>query len=262
MRCASALSTQKTTEAAITEIVERTATDLGGESADLAVVFASAHHAEGLAGIVARIKEKGLGRHVLGCTGESIVGDGEEVEETPALCLWSACLPGVGIHPLRLTFEDGTFSDLPEEVRSSLLVLGDPFGFPADEFLKQVNRERRGLQLFGGMASGGQSPGTNRLILDGETYEDGAVAVGIEGPVVLRTVVSQGCRPIGRPLIAELLAKGHTVTALTRSPEKAQSLLETGIEPAVADSTPSMTMSAPAGAAALAVRLMFRPATI
>jgi uncharacterized protein YbjT (DUF2867 family) len=40
---------------------------------------------------------------------------------------------------------------------------------------------------------------------------------------------------IGRPLIAELLVRGHAVVALTRSPEKADSLVEQGAEPAVAD---------------------------
>jgi 2-alkyl-3-oxoalkanoate reductase len=32
-----------------------------------------------------------------------------------------------------------------------------------------------------------------------------------------------------------LLAKGHALVALTRSPEKAQALMEQGIEPAIAD---------------------------
>jgi nucleoside-diphosphate-sugar epimerase len=40
---------------------------------------------------------------------------------------------------------------------------------------------------------------------------------------------------IGRPLIAELLARGHSIAALTRSPDQAPSLLERGIEPAIAD---------------------------
>ena len=40
---------------------------------------------------------------------------------------------------------------------------------------------------------------------------------------------------LGRPLIEKLLAKGHTLVALTRSPEKAQALAEQGIDPAIAD---------------------------
>jgi len=51
----------------------------------------------------------------------------------------------------------------------------------------------------------------------------------------MKVFVAGGTGAIGRPLIAELLAKGHALVALTRSPEKAQALLKQGIEPAIAD---------------------------
>ena len=51
----------------------------------------------------------------------------------------------------------------------------------------------------------------------------------------MKIFVAGGTGAIGRPLIAELVAKGHALVALTRSPEKAQALVEQGIEPAIAD---------------------------
>src|SRR4026207_1052741 len=51
----------------------------------------------------------------------------------------------------------------------------------------------------------------------------------------MKIFVAGGTGVIGRPLIAELLAKGHALVALTRSPEKAQALVEQGVEPAIAD---------------------------
>src|SRR5215470_11407862 len=51
----------------------------------------------------------------------------------------------------------------------------------------------------------------------------------------MKIFVAGGTGAIGRPLIAELLAQGHALVALTRSPEKAQALVEQGIEPAIAD---------------------------
>ncbi|MBA4015718.1 MAG: dTDP-4-dehydrorhamnose reductase [Pirellula sp.] len=51
----------------------------------------------------------------------------------------------------------------------------------------------------------------------------------------MRILVAGGTGAIGRPLIAELLAKGHTLIALTRSPENASALRAQGIEPAIAD---------------------------
>lgn len=51
----------------------------------------------------------------------------------------------------------------------------------------------------------------------------------------MKFFVAGGTGAIGRPLVAKLLAKGHTVVALTRSPEEAPALRERGIEPAIAD---------------------------
>jgi 2-alkyl-3-oxoalkanoate reductase len=51
----------------------------------------------------------------------------------------------------------------------------------------------------------------------------------------MKIFIAGGTGAIGRPLIAELLEKGHSLVALTRSPKKAQVLVEQGIEPAVAD---------------------------
>ena len=51
----------------------------------------------------------------------------------------------------------------------------------------------------------------------------------------MKIFVAGGTGAIGRPLIAQLIASGHTVAALTRSPEKAQALVQQGIEPAIAD---------------------------
>src|ERR671933_2238522 len=51
----------------------------------------------------------------------------------------------------------------------------------------------------------------------------------------MRIFVAGATGAIGRPLITQLLAKGHDVIALTRSSEKAQTLAEQGVEPAIAD---------------------------
>jgi len=51
----------------------------------------------------------------------------------------------------------------------------------------------------------------------------------------MKIFVAGGTGAIGRPLMAELLAKRHALVALTRSPEKAQAVVEQGIEPAIAD---------------------------
>jgi nucleoside-diphosphate-sugar epimerase len=51
----------------------------------------------------------------------------------------------------------------------------------------------------------------------------------------MKIFVAGGTGAIGRPTLDQLLARGHNVVAMTRTPERAQSLAAQGIEPAIAD---------------------------
>jgi small ligand-binding sensory domain FIST len=51
------------------------------------------------------------------------------------------------------------------------------------------------------MASGSWGPGKNRLLLGKQVLDHGALALLVSGAVAVRNVVSQGCRPIGRPFV-------------------------------------------------------------
>jgi 2-alkyl-3-oxoalkanoate reductase len=51
----------------------------------------------------------------------------------------------------------------------------------------------------------------------------------------MKIFVAVATGAIGRPLLAQLLAKKHDVVALTRSSEGAKKLAEQGIEPTIAD---------------------------
>ncbi len=91
----------------------------------------------------------------------------------------------------------------PVVVRKALVpmvLLGDPYSFPADLFLQQLNQGLPGLKILGGMASGGSGPGSSALFLDDACLRAGAVGVLLRG-IAVRHVVSQGCRPIGRSMV-------------------------------------------------------------
>ena len=148
---------------------------------------------------------------LIGCTGESIVCNGREIEQQPALAVWLAHLPGVALVPMHLEFQrtpdGGSFVGWPETLETdwpagaSMIVLGEPFSFPADVLLARLEQDHPGTPLAGGMASGGWGVGQNRLLLGSRALDSGAVAVRMQGPLGLVNVVSQGCRPIGRPLV-------------------------------------------------------------
>ena len=222
MRCASALSTDRDTKKAFSEIVDRVADGLGGEPGTVAVAFVSRHHADLLGRLGSLVRERGIASHVLGVTGESIVGTGREVEGEPAASLWAIRLPAsIAIRPLRLTW--GPVSNLPLEARSwgeagrTVLLLGDPFSYPADRLFEAMEKAAPGLRVVGGMASGSNTPGGNRLLLNDEVFPDGAVGLALDGPIEVRTVVSQGCRPIGRPMIVTK-AEENVIRELGRRP--------------------------------------------
>jgi len=59
-----------------------------------------------------------------------------------------------------------------------------------------------------------------------------ALAYLATGGSPMKIFVAGGTGAIGRALLEKLLANGHVLVALTRSPEKAQALVEQGIGPA------------------------------
>ncbi len=158
MKCVSALSTSRSTDSAVSEAIDRAVRGIKPEAADLALIFANSHHAGALGRIAEEVRRQGLGRHVIGCTGESIVGEDREVEEAPALAIWAIQLPGVTLTPRRLTIDErglrGWEPPSPSATpKPTVLLLGDPFSFPTDRFLQQVDDDARGVQVIGGMAS-------------------------------------------------------------------------------------------------------------
>ena len=152
MKCASAISTAKDSATAVDEVVERIAMAMGDAPGDLAVVLASQEHGLALKDLGARLRERGIARHVLGCTGESIVGPDREVEDLPALSLWTARFPATTkLFPFALDYDPPNFEGWPEDGASrsveqrTAIVLCDPFTFPADEWLKILSNDRRGF---------------------------------------------------------------------------------------------------------------------
>lgn len=225
-RFAAALSTASDLESALAEACDA-ALDQLGSAPDLAMLFVSADRAPHCEQIAAEVCRRLGTENVLGCTGESLVGTGREIEGETALSLWLAALPGASLTTMHLDFakspEGGAITgwpaDLPAELPegAALLVLGEPFSFPADLLLERMNEDRPGLPVIGGMASGGPSPGENRLLLGREVHKQGAVAALLHGGVRMRTVVSQGCRPIGRHMVVTK-AERNVIYALGGKP--------------------------------------------
>jgi small ligand-binding sensory domain FIST len=87
------------------------------------------------------------------------------------------------------------------EARPKLLLLADPFTMDAGRLIAGLDLAYPGAPKFGGLASGGQRPGENRLLLGDGVHRGGAVGVAFSGDLAVDTVIAQGCRPIGHPML-------------------------------------------------------------
>ena len=97
MKWASAISEHTALEDAIKECCAGVRRQLDGEAPDLAVIFVSAHHQAGYEQVVEFVQGAFPSVPVFGCSGGGIIGDGQEVEQRPAVSVTAASLPDVEI---------------------------------------------------------------------------------------------------------------------------------------------------------------------
>src|SRR5437016_9700760 len=229
MRIGSALSTNANSLEAAREALGRALAALDGAPPGLTVLFHSAHHLPSIDQIAESVASEVSPGVLIGCTAQAVVGDGREVEEGPALSVWTAHLGEAGIEPFAIasaeTEEGSTTLGLPaiDDDTRAVILLGDPYSFPPDA-LAQLDAAASGrepgtpgLPVIGGMASGGRGPGRHALLLNGQVRAFGGVGVTLSGPIRIETLVSQGCRPIGSSYIVTA-AEENVILSLAGSP--------------------------------------------
>lgn len=242
-RIAAGVSLAQEPASAAIEAAREAAHGLEGERPDLAFVFLSSPLLAGAREAAAAVFETLSPRHLVGCVAQGVVGRAREIEEGPGVAVWAARLPGATVEPFHLDAQDVErgAAALPSAGGASLVaLLADPFSFPAPEFLARLNEMQPGLPVVGGLALGGRRPGEQAFLVDGEVFDEGAAGVVVSGARV-RTVVSQGCAPVGREsvvtnaandLVYELAgepALERLRADLEALPEKEQRLALTGL---------------------------------
>ena len=220
-RIGAGLSQGTSTADAARDAAHTAVASLAGASVDLAFLFLSPHHLDGAEDAADAVRAELAPGHLLGCVAQGIVGGSREVEEGPALAVWTASLPGAVIEPFHAEpVETGTglgVVGFPEPDEASVVVLlVDPYTFPAAALLDRMNEEWPAVPVVGGLAVGGHEAGSQVLVLDDRGYEGGAVGAVLRN-VPVRTVVSQGCAPIGRDAVITR-AEGNVIFELAGQP--------------------------------------------
>ena len=194
--------------------------ELASAAPSLAVLLVSRSHTDEAADVLNAVQEMVEPPALIGCVAQAIVAGRREIEDEPAVALWLAS--GLAAETFHLDFVrtgsggllagyqfDWTAHDL-------YLLLPDPYTFPTNLLIEHLNTELPGTTVVGGVVSGGLGPGDTRLFCDREVLTSGAVGVHVRG-VHGVPIVSQGCRPIGRPYIVTA-ADGALVTELGGRP--------------------------------------------
>jgi small ligand-binding sensory domain FIST len=206
MRWASTLSTLPDATAAFGAAADALEEELPAVAADLLVAFVSPHHGSRCAELTDLAARRFPRALLAGCTASGVIGGAHEAESGAALSLTAAALPGVDL--TAFSAEPGGAAPgwrerlrLPPEARPSFILLADPFSSDAGELVRALDAAYPGAPKVGGLASGGRRPLENRLLLGERVHRGGAVGVVLYGDVAVDTLVAQGCRRIGKPML-------------------------------------------------------------
>ncbi len=180
----------------------------GLQHIDVVILFASSFYAAHFPAILARVREATDGALLIGCAGQAIIGQKQELEDVPALSLLALTLPGAILHPVRFTQSMLENCDTPLAWRECLgvhlndanawLIFADPFHLEIEHLLDGLAGAYGECPVLGGLASS-SDPGARQthIFLNEEVFVDGGVALALGGPYTLLPLVSQGCEPIG-----------------------------------------------------------------
>ena len=145
---------------------------------------------------------------LLGAIGGGLIGRQQEFESVAGMSLLLLSLPGVRITPVVISNEQIEESTGPaywqmesgvgaDEV-DSWIVLANPYTPNLERWLAEWNVAFPDVPSIGGLASGGTEIGEKTLLFDGAAIDAAVLALAVKGAKI-RTIVSQGCKPVGEP---------------------------------------------------------------
>ncbi|MDZ4849812.1 MAG: FIST C-terminal domain-containing protein [Pirellulaceae bacterium] len=227
MFAASAVRQSESILTAVVQAFDAAAAGLRQPISLIAVFFSCPQASQMAADISSKLAEYAPDAVIVGCSAESVLGMRTEVEgETAASVFIIAGLdqPPRSFHVEYQPTADGpSIFGLPDElldgsaVGSGLILFADPFTFPMDLLMQRVAEEAPGLPILGGYASGATGPGDCGLVINGRSSCRGAVGILLPPEIHLEPAVSQGCRPVGEPMVVTKI-EGDVLLSLSGQP--------------------------------------------
>ncbi len=175
------------------------------------------------------LDELAPGIPVFGCSAESLVGRGREIEGQTAA---SVLLIGeVSQSPQIFQMEClqtpdgptvvGITNEIVERAQecNGMLVAACPRSFSVDMLIETLEPDRGAnvVPILGGYCSSQNWEANSTLFCNDKVFRSGAIGLVLPPELHWQTIVSQGCRPIGDPMVITAL-DGNTVVGLGGKP--------------------------------------------
>lgn len=194
-----------------------------GHRPDICFVFLSGHPSRVLGDVTAAVQHALDPSRLIGAVVSTAIGATTEVENGPGLSIWAARVGPAELVRLDRV-PDGRrghrVRGLPDPLTTAgrtLVLLADPNRFPPAALRDLVAQRLPGLTLIGGTVAPSPRPGEPTLAVGAGTVGDGAVGILLPPGLGEFVRVSQGCRPVGRPLVVTE-AEGNRLRGLGSQP--------------------------------------------
>jgi small ligand-binding sensory domain FIST len=180
----------------------------GAESPpDLLLVFINDVWQVHYGAILAELRQRTGAATIVGASASGVLAGDREYEDAPGIAAVALWLPGVSVTPVRLHQESVPLLDEPETWHGTtgvdpgavkgILLLADPFRMDSNALICGLRGCYPGVPVVGGMASASEHRRQAWVFIDDHVYDEGGVALLLQGAVALRPVVAHGAEPVG-----------------------------------------------------------------
>ena len=194
-------------ESAVIAAAEEALAECGGQPT-CGFLFVSASWLPQISEVLDLIRLHGRIPLLIGTVGAGLIGRRKEAEGVAGMSLLLVRLPETKLTPVTISreqIEESTGPAYwqmetgigPDDV-DSWIILANPFAPDLERWLAEWNVAFPDAPSIGGLASGGGETGEHALLLDGKAIDAAVLALAVKGRKI-RTIVSQGCKPVGEP---------------------------------------------------------------
>lgn len=194
-------------EEAVIAAAEEALEECGGQPT-CGFLFVSASWLPQIAEVLDLVRLHGRIPLLVGTLGAGLIGRAKEAEGVAGMSLLLLRLPEAKLTPIVISNEQIEESSGPgywqmetglgpEDV-DAWIILANHYAPNLEGWLAEWNVAFPDAPNIGGLSSGSAESGEKTLLLDGNAVDGAVLALAVQG-VKIRTIVSQGCKPVGEP---------------------------------------------------------------